>query len=117
MALWLLAHPVKLILRVQPVQSYNDGAKEYDLSGKLLTQGLQQVVLPEVRLCSKERTFTRYANIFFQIPANNGIASHSLPVCFLSRGRFEFLYHAEDVHSRSIHYSHEWTIVDVVAST
>jgi hypothetical protein len=43
-----LAHPVKLILRIQPVQSYNDGAKEYDLTEKLLLQGVSQVVLPEV---------------------------------------------------------------------
>ena len=31
------------------MQSYDDGAKEYDLSGKLLMQGLQQMVLPEVK--------------------------------------------------------------------
>lgn len=43
-----VAFPVKLILRVQPVQSYNDGVKEYDLSNKLLMEGVQQVVLPEV---------------------------------------------------------------------
>ncbi|KAG2221446.1 hypothetical protein INT45_005251 [Circinella minor] len=88
------AHPVKLILRVQPVQSYDDGAKEYDLSGKLLMQGLQQMVLPEV-------------------PPNNGIVTHQLPLCFLSRGQFEFLYHAEDVHTRETYYDHEWAIIDV----
>ncbi|KAI7885172.1 Trs120-domain-containing protein [Lichtheimia hyalospora FSU 10163] len=87
-------HPIKLILRVQPVQSYDDGAKEYDLTGKLLIQGLQQVVLPEV-------------------PPNDGITTHQLPMCFLSRGQFEFLYHAEDVHTQHVYYDHEWAIVDV----
>ncbi|KAI9025957.1 TRAPP II complex [Phycomyces nitens] len=87
-------HPVKLILRIQPVQSYNDGAKEYDLSDKLLMQGLQQVVLPE-------------------IPGNNNIVTYRLPLCFLSRGQFEFLHHAEDVHTREVYYDHEWAIVDV----
>lgn len=41
-------HPIKLILRLQPVQSYNDGVKEFDLSDKLLVEGAHQVVLPEV---------------------------------------------------------------------
>ena len=45
---FLIAHPVKLILRLQPVQSYNDGVKEYDLSDKLLIEGVEQVVLSEV---------------------------------------------------------------------
>ncbi|CAO3597656.1 unnamed protein product [Absidia cylindrospora] len=84
--------PVKLILRVQPVQSYNSGAKEYDLSGKLLVQGLHQIVLPE-------------------IPAG-GMMTHVIPLCFLSRGRFEFLYHVEDVHTREMYYDHDWAIVD-----
>lgn len=44
-----IAHPIKIILRIQPVQSYNDGVKEYDLSDKLLMEGVQQVVMPEVR--------------------------------------------------------------------
>ncbi|KAI8373047.1 TRAPP II complex [Radiomyces spectabilis] len=86
-------HPVKLILRVQPVQSYNDGAKEYDLVDKLLMQGLPQVVLRE-------------------IPANDTV-THSIPLCFLSRGRFEFLYHVEDVHTRQVYYDHDWTILHV----
>ncbi|CAO3642865.1 unnamed protein product [Cunninghamella echinulata] len=84
--------PVKLILRIQPVQSYNSGAKEYDLSNKLLMQGLHQIVLPE-------------------IPAN-GMVTHVLPLCFLSRGRYEFLYHVEDVHTREMYYDHDWAIVD-----
>jgi hypothetical protein len=41
-------HPIKLILRLQPVQSYNDGVKEFDLTDKLLVEGMKQVVLPEV---------------------------------------------------------------------
>lgn len=44
----ILAYPIKLILRIQAVQSYNDGVKEYDLSDKLLMEGVQQVILPEV---------------------------------------------------------------------
>ncbi|CAO3613143.1 unnamed protein product [Cunninghamella blakesleeana] len=84
--------PVKLILRIQPVQSYNSGGKEYDLSNKLLMQGLNQIVLPE-------------------IPAN-GKVTHVLPLCFLSRGRYEFLYHVEDVHTREMYYDHDWAIVD-----
>ncbi|KAG0167730.1 hypothetical protein DFQ30_005723 [Apophysomyces sp. BC1015] len=90
-------HPVKLILRIQPVQSYNDGAKEYDLSGKLLMQGLQQVILPE-------------------IPGNDQV-DYQLSLGFLSRGQFEFIYHTEDVHTREVYYDHEWTIVDVLSSS
>ncbi|KAF7727378.1 hypothetical protein EC973_007621 [Apophysomyces ossiformis] len=90
-------HPVKLILRIQPVQSYNDGAKEYDLSGKLLMQGLQQVVLPEIR--------------------GNDQVDYELSLGFLSRGQFEFIYHAEDVHTREVYYDHEWAIVDVLKAT
>ncbi|CAO3623534.1 unnamed protein product [Mucor fragilis] len=87
-------HPIKLILRIQPVQSYNDGVKEYDLSNKLLLEGVRQVVLPE-------------------IPASDGVVQHSFPMYFLSRGQFELLYHAEDVHSRNMYYDHEWAVVDV----
>lgn len=43
-----IARPIKVILRLQPVQSYNDGMKEYDLSDKLLLEGVGQAVLPEV---------------------------------------------------------------------
>ncbi|GAN03919.1 hypercellular protein [Mucor ambiguus] len=87
-------HPIKLILRIQPVQSYNDGVKEYDLSNKLLLEGVRQVVLPE-------------------IPASGGVVQHSFPMYFISRGQFELLYHAEDVHSRNMYYDHEWAVVDV----
>ncbi|RCI06824.1 hypothetical protein CU098_013039 [Rhizopus stolonifer] len=86
--------PVKLILRVQAVQSYNDGAKEYDLTEKLLMQGVSQLVLPE-------------------IPPNGEIV-HTIPLCFLSIGKFEFLYHVEDVHTREIHYDYDWAFVNVI---
>ncbi|KAI8877388.1 Trs120-domain-containing protein [Backusella circina FSU 941] len=89
------SHPVKLILRIQPVQSYNDGLKEYDLSNKMLLEGTEQLVLPE-------------------IPADATSDILEFPIFFLSRGQFEILYHAEDVHTRKIHYDHEWTIVDVL---
>lgn len=86
--------PVKLILRVQPVQSYNDGAKEYDLTEKLLMQGVSQLVLPE-------------------IPPHGGEYATEFPLCFLSRGKFEFLYHVEDVHTREMYYDHDWAFVHV----
>ncbi|KAG1052966.1 hypothetical protein G6F43_004920 [Rhizopus delemar] len=86
--------PVKLILRVQAVQNYNDGAKEYDLTEKLLMQGVSQLVLPE-------------------IPSNGEIV-HTIPLCFLSIGKFEFLYHVEDVHTREIHYDYDWAFVNVI---
>ncbi|CAO3633171.1 unnamed protein product [Mucor hiemalis] len=86
--------PIKLILRLQPVQSYNDGVKEYDLSDKLLLEGVEQVVLPEISPLS-------------------GTLSHTFPLYFLSRGQFELLYHGEDVHTRKIYYDHEWAIIDV----
>ncbi|KAI8078551.1 TRAPP II complex [Thamnidium elegans] len=86
--------PVKLILRVQPVQSYNDGAKEYDLTEKLLMQGVSQLVLPEI--------------------PSNGEISYAFPLCFLSRGKFEFLYHVEDVHTREMYYDHDWAFVNVL---
>ncbi|KAL9548722.1 hypothetical protein PS6_006462 [Mucor atramentarius] len=77
--------PVKLILRVQPVQSYNDGAKEYDLTEKLLMQGVSQLVLPEI--------------------PPNGEITHEIPLCFLSR---------EDVHTREMYYDHDWAFVSVL---
>lgn len=86
--------PVKLVLRVQPVQSYNDGAKEYDLTEKLLMQGVSQLVLPEI--------------------PSNGEISYAFPLCFLSRGKFEFLYHVEDVHTREMYYDHDWAFVNVL---
>lgn len=86
--------PVKLILRPQAVQSYNDGAKEYDLTEKMLMQGVSQLVLPE-------------------IPSNEEIV-HNIPLCFLSIGKFEFLYHVEDVHTREIHYDYDWAFVNVI---
>ncbi|KAI8647021.1 TRAPP II complex [Parasitella parasitica] len=85
--------PVKLILRIQPVQSYNDGAKEYDLTEKLLMQGVSQLVLPEI--------------------PPNGEITHEIPLCFLSRGKFEFLYHVEDIHTREMYYDHDWAFVNV----
>ena len=89
----MLVRPVKLILRIQPVQSYNDGAKEYDLTEKLLMQGISQFVLPEI--------------------PSGGEYTHVIPLCFLSRGKFEFLYHVEDVHTREIYYDHDWAFVNV----
>jgi hypothetical protein len=50
-----IAHPVKLILRMQPVQSYSDGLKEYDLSSKMLLEGTEQLVLPEVIFFLKKK--------------------------------------------------------------
>ncbi|KAI8980967.1 transport protein Trs120 or TRAPPC9 TRAPP II complex subunit-domain-containing protein [Pilobolus umbonatus] len=85
-------YPVKVMLRVQPVQNYNDRIKEYDLSNKLLVEGLHQIVLPE-------------------IPAN-GVVSHSIPLYFLSEGQFEILYHAEDIHRNQIYYDHESAIIE-----
>lgn len=86
--------PVKLILRIQPVQSYNDGAKEYDLTEKLLMEGVQQLVLPEI--------------------ASNESFTYTVPLCFLSRGKFEFLYHVEDVHTREMYYDHDWAFINAV---
>ncbi|KAI9475700.1 MAG: TRAPP II complex [Benjaminiella poitrasii] len=86
--------PVKLILRVQSVQSYNNGAKEYDLNEKLLMQGVPQLVLPEI--------------------PSNGEFTHVIPLCFLSRGNFEFLYQLEDVHTRETYYDHDWAFVNVL---
>ncbi|GAA5816543.1 hypothetical protein MFLAVUS_010073 [Mucor flavus] len=57
-------------------------------------RGVQQVVLPEVS-------------------PSTGVISHSFPIYFLSRGQFEILYHAEDVHTRKIYCDHEWAIIDV----
>ncbi|KAG2187872.1 hypothetical protein INT44_000622, partial [Umbelopsis vinacea] len=88
------AHPLKAILRVQPVQDYGNTLRECDASNNILWQGLLHVILPE-------------------IPPNAESAKHRLPLCFLSRGRYNFLFHVEDVFTREIVFDHERTIIDV----
>lgn len=56
--LLLLDYPVKLILRIQPTQRYDGNVRDYDLTDKLLFEGLTQLVLPEVEFIfflSKQR--------------------------------------------------------------
>ncbi|CAO3668784.1 unnamed protein product [Umbelopsis ramanniana] len=89
------ALPLKAILRVQPVQDYGNTLRECDSSNNILWQGLLHVILPE-------------------IPPNAESAKHRLPLCFLSRGRYNFLFHVEDVFTREIVFDHERTIIDVV---
>ncbi|KAG9285352.1 hypothetical protein G9A89_010827 [Geosiphon pyriformis] len=74
--------PIKLCIRIQPVQSYSDGLMECDLSGRMVWNGLLQTPLPKI----EPKSSTTYI----------------LPVCFFSRGDFQFLYHCEDIVSRAI---------------
>jgi hypothetical protein len=49
-----------------------------------------------------------------QIPTEAESAKHKLPLCFLSRGRYNFLYHVEDVFTREIIFDHERTVIEVI---
>lgn len=89
------AHNLKAILRIQPVQDHGNTLKENDASNSILWQGLLHVILPE-------------------IPSEEESAKHKLPLCFLSRGRYNFLYHVEDVFTREIIFDHERTVIDVI---
>lgn len=51
-----------------------------------------------------------------QIPAHGGQVTHVFPIYFLSSGKFEILYHAEDVRTRKIYYDSEWAIFNATES-
>ncbi|CAO3599495.1 unnamed protein product [Absidia cylindrospora] len=90
-----LTKGAKFILRVQPVQNLNGGVKEYDLlQDKLLMEGMNQVILS-------------------QLPLNHQ-ARHTIPLYFLAKGRFEFLYNVQDIVTKTTYYDQENTVVDVV---
>lgn len=46
----LIEKPSKLCIRIQPVQSYSDGIMEWDLSKRMVWNGLLQTPLPKVCL-------------------------------------------------------------------
>ncbi|KAG1457732.1 hypothetical protein G6F56_006547 [Rhizopus delemar] len=90
-----LLHPARLILRIQPVQGYANSKQECQFSEDVLIEGMHQVLLKEV-------------------PAENGQMTCSFPLYFLSSGRFELLYHAEDLNTRNVYYDHEWIVFNVL---
>lgn len=77
---------------------------------------MHQVLLKEVRvgfffLKKKDSEFIIY---YIQVPAENGQMTCSFPLYFLSSGRFELLYHAEDLNTRNVYYDHEWIVFNVL---
>ncbi|CAG8520418.1 10913_t:CDS:10, partial [Ambispora gerdemannii] len=84
----------KLCIRIQPVLSYSDGLMEYDLSGRLVWNGLLQTPLPKID--AKSSTI------------------YTLPVCFFSRGDFQFLYHCEDILTRTLYFDSQPLLVEAV---
>ncbi|CAG8555401.1 15541_t:CDS:10 [Funneliformis mosseae] len=86
----------KLCIRIQPVQSYSDGIMEWDLSKRMVWNGLLQTPLPKI--------------------APKSSITYTLPICFFSRGDFKFLYHCEDVHTRTMYFDTQPLIVEVVDS-
>ncbi|ORZ07834.1 TRAPP II complex [Absidia repens] len=92
-----LTKATKFILRVQPIQNLNGGVKEYDLlQDQLLMEGMNQVILPQLSLDHQAR--------------------HTIPLYFLAKGRFEFLYNVQDIMTKTTYYDQENTVVDVVDS-
>ncbi|KAI8803231.1 transport protein Trs120 or TRAPPC9 TRAPP II complex subunit-domain-containing protein [Cladochytrium replicatum] len=69
-------NPIKLFLRVEPMQDLHNGQIRTDLTGLFAWTGMLQTVLPV-------------------IPAHAHI-THDVSVVFLSQGRFRFPFHAED---------------------
>ncbi|CAI2177789.1 1503_t:CDS:10 [Funneliformis geosporum] len=86
----------KLCIRIQPVQSYSDGIMEWDLSKRMVWNGLLQTPLPKI--------------------APKSSIIYTLPICFFSRGDFKFLYHCEDVHTRTMYFDTQPLIVEVIDS-
>ncbi|CAG8433853.1 6996_t:CDS:2 [Diversispora eburnea] len=82
----------KLCLRIQPVQSHSDGMMEWDLPRRMVWNGLLQTPLPEV----KPKSSTIY----------------TLPICFFSRGKFKFLYHCEDVFTRTMYFDTQPLVIE-----
>ncbi|KAI8337994.1 TRAPP II complex [Chlamydoabsidia padenii] len=80
-----LERSTKFILRVQSKETGQQ---------TLLMQGMNQVILPELPLHQQ--------------------AQHKIPVYFLAQGRYDFLYHAQDMISKSIYYDHDGITIDVV---
>ncbi|KAI1319619.1 hypothetical protein EDD11_003612 [Mortierella claussenii] len=83
---------VKLCLRMQPVQVHGDGTMEYDMGTRMVWHGVLQAPLAKMQ--------------------PDSTTSHTLPVCFYSRGEFKILYHAEDVHRRLVYYDHEPLVIE-----
>ncbi|KAG0288601.1 hypothetical protein BGZ98_004203 [Dissophora globulifera] len=83
---------VKLCLRMQPVQVYEDGTMEYEMGTRMVWHGVLQAPLAKMH--------------------PDSMTSHILPVCFYSRGEFRMLYHAEDVHRRVVYYDHEPLVIE-----
>ncbi|KAG0258844.1 hypothetical protein BG011_003026 [Mortierella polycephala] len=83
---------VKLCLRMQPVQVLGDGTMEYDMGTRMVWHGVLQSPLAKLQ--------------------PDSTTSHTLPVCFYSRGEFKVLYHAEDVHRRLVYYDHEPLVIE-----
>ncbi|CAG8526638.1 6126_t:CDS:10 [Ambispora leptoticha] len=86
--------PAKLCIRIQPVLSYSDGLMEYDLSGRVVWNGLLQTPLPNIDAKSS--------------------TTYTLPVCFFSRGDFQFLYHCEDILTRTMYFDSQPLLVEAV---
>ncbi|RIB16973.1 TRAPP II complex [Gigaspora rosea] len=86
--------PCKLCIRIQPVQSYSDGIMEWDLSRRMVWNGLLQSPLPNIEAKSS--------------------LTYTLPICFFSRGDFKFLYHCEDVNTRTMYFDTQPLVVEVI---
>ncbi|CAG8455040.1 13226_t:CDS:10 [Acaulospora morrowiae] len=84
----------KLCIRIQPVQSYTDEVMEWDLSRRMVWNGLLQSPLPKIEAKSS--------------------ITYTLPMCFFSRGDFKFLYHCEDVFTRTMYFDTQPLLIEVV---
>ncbi|PKY42607.1 hypothetical protein RhiirA4_397683, partial [Rhizophagus irregularis] len=67
---------------------------EWDLSKRMVWNGLLQTPLPKIEPKSS--------------------VTYTLPICFFSRGDFKFLYHCEDVNSRIMYFDTQPLVVEVV---
>ncbi|ORX93503.1 Trs120-domain-containing protein [Basidiobolus meristosporus CBS 931.73] len=86
--------PARLCLRIQPVHDHYNGRLDYELSSFMAFNGPTQTYLQK-------------------IPPQKSI-QWRLPVTFFSPGEYKILYHGQDVHTRTIHYSSEPLIVEVL---
>ncbi|CAO3620537.1 unnamed protein product [Cunninghamella echinulata] len=84
--------PSRFILHLQPILNVNETTTISDLQDKVFIQGLNQVILPKISIQEK--------------------AQHEVSLYFLAKGRYEFIYHLQDIETKQIYYDHEKLIID-----
>ncbi|CAO3627480.1 unnamed protein product [Cunninghamella blakesleeana] len=87
--------PARFLLHLQPILTINENTVYTNLQDKVFIQGLNKVILPKISMQEK--------------------AQHEMLLYFLVKGRYEFIYHVQDIETKQIYYDHEKLIIDVTS--